>query len=126
MLQKLERFAAELEALALEASVGFGDSALHLNTHRLSMCDNVRTGGLPPFEKALWAMIDGRQLDPCGYDSRNDYAAILNNVPYQAFQNRRSYDSAMSSNIGTRLRDWSAVKRQCFLDLIKRAIISEP
>jgi hypothetical protein len=125
--QKMERFAEELGVLAVEAGVGNAYSDLHLNTHRLSMCENKRTGGLPSFEKAVWAMFDARRFEPCGYDPGKDYGAILENVRYLTFQNRRNYDSgAMYTKIREQLPRWSVEKRQCLLDMIKRAIVAVP
>ena len=124
--QKMERFGEDLDTLAADAGITNGQTGLFLNTQRLSLCENKRTGGLPPLEKALWAMFDARRFDPCTYDPNHNYDAILGDPRYETFQNRSTYNDGTIVYFYGQILGWTPEKRRCFLDVIKRAIVSAP
>ena len=119
----LQRMIAAVKNVSVSAGLGDqGDDYLLANT-RASACSNARTGGLPLFEGALYAMTDARRLDPCRFDRNADYSSVLNNADYAQFQNRPSYDDGalrrFENYIGHRA---DQTQKACFLDLIQAEI----
>lgn len=118
----LQRMVAALKRASVSAGMSDqGDEYVFANT-RASACNNSRTGGLPPFEGALYAITDARRLDPCRLDRNADYSAVLNDPAYAQFQNRPSYDSAALSRFQNYIRHAEPAQKACFLDLIQAEI----
>jgi hypothetical protein len=65
---------------------------------RANACANSKDGGLPPFEAALQAMSDARNLDACSCDPSRDYSQLFKDPQYLLFNSRDSYNSPSSSS----------------------------
>ena len=93
-------------------------------------CDarkGIRADALPPFEAAIDAMTDGRELDPCTYDPKADNFAVLNAPLYLDYNNRKSYDDGITYR---RLelyleRRADPQRAACFLNFLRSGIVGQ-
>jgi hypothetical protein len=101
-----------------------------VRTMQKQLCDarkGARPDALPPFEAAIYAMTDGRKLNPCTYDPKADNFAVLNAPEYFPYNNRRSYDNGITYRRLELYLEERADEQQaaCFLNFLKSGITGE-
>jgi hypothetical protein len=116
----------QLAALASAAGLSNQGDGVILTQVRDAACDRERSGAMPAFESAIWAMTDARRLDPCSYSPLSDYSSVFNDPSYQQFNGKRYYDNGGKRRFEIYLDRTTEEAKRCFLDLIEATITGKP